>query len=81
LKPTVHEEVACLQHIPCRESDFIFNNLIATACYSAAYATEQLRNSEGLFLFRDKLCNNDHDSSSESKNPSCIKSHWCTLGP
>jgi hypothetical protein len=57
------------------ESEFIFNKLIVTACYSEVYATEQLRNSESLFVSRDKLCNNDYDSSSESKNPSCIKSH------
>jgi len=63
------------------ESEFIFNKVIATACYTEAYATEQLRKSEGLFLSQDKLCNNDHDSSSESKNPSYVKSHCCTLGP
>ena len=57
------------------ESEFIFNKVIATACHSEAYATEQLRNSEGLFLSRDKLCNNYHDSSSEIKNPSYVKSH------
>jgi len=39
------------------ESEFIFNKLIATACYSEAYAIEQLRNSESLFVSRDKLCN------------------------
>ena len=37
------------------ESEFIFNKLITTACYSEAYATEQLRNSEGLFLSRQAV--------------------------
>jgi hypothetical protein len=46
------------------ESEVIFNNPVAIICYSEAYATEQLRNSEGMFLSRDNLCNNDLDPSS-----------------